>query len=52
VVPYIIITVDAFVAMGGNPDKSGQIRAEKLVKTIKEFQLTIDIEARFTCKLD
>eukprot|EP00002_Diphylleia_rotans_P002899 TRINITY_DN1189_c0_g1_i1.p1 TRINITY_DN1189_c0_g1~~TRINITY_DN1189_c0_g1_i1.p1 ORF type:complete len:136 (-),score=41.35 TRINITY_DN1189_c0_g1_i1:297-704(-) len=37
-------TVDAFVAMGGNPDKTGQISVDKLIKTIKEFGLTIDIE--------
>eukprot|EP00003_Mantamonas_plastica_P002748 TRINITY_DN1211_c0_g1_i2.p2 TRINITY_DN1211_c0_g1~~TRINITY_DN1211_c0_g1_i2.p2 ORF type:complete len:114 (+),score=52.53 TRINITY_DN1211_c0_g1_i2:411-752(+) len=37
-------TIDAFVAMGGNPDKSGEVKAELLIKTIKEFELTIDIE--------
>ena len=37
-------TVDAFVAMGGKADKTGQIEAEKLRKTIKAFELTIDIE--------
>jgi hypothetical protein len=37
--------VDAFVAMGGNPDKSGWIDAKALIKTVKkEFELTIDIE--------
>lgn len=37
--------VDAFVAMGGNPDKTGTIDAKALIKTVKnEFELTIDIE--------
>ena len=38
-------TVDAFVACGGEPDKSGHVRRETLVKIVKEdFGLTIDIE--------
>ena len=37
-------TLDAFVAMGGEPDKSGEISASKLTKTIIDFGLTIDIE--------
>jgi len=40
------MTVDAFVAMGGNSDKSGKIRADTLVSTVRHFQLTIDIEVR------
>ena len=37
--------LDAFVAMGGEPDGDGAINAEKLIKTIKEeFEMTIDIE--------
>ena len=37
--------VDAFVAMGGNPDKSGYVNASELIKIIKdEFKMTIDIE--------
>lgn len=37
--------VDAFVAMGGNEDKSGKVDARRLVDVIKnEFDLTIDIE--------
>ena len=37
--------VDAFVALGGQPDKSGSIRAEVLVEIIKsDFELTIDME--------
>mmetsp|Transcript_1642 Transcript_1642/g.3131 ORF Transcript_1642/g.3131 Transcript_1642/m.3131 type:complete len:169 (-) Transcript_1642:220-726(-) len=37
-------TLDAFIAMGGNPDKTGQISSDRLRKTIKQFELTIDIE--------
>eukprot|EP01016_Furgasonia_blochmanni_P003441 TRINITY_DN11351_c0_g1_i6.p1 TRINITY_DN11351_c0_g1~~TRINITY_DN11351_c0_g1_i6.p1 ORF type:complete len:196 (+),score=79.88 TRINITY_DN11351_c0_g1_i6:65-652(+) len=38
-------TIDAFVALGGSPDKKGYIDAEKLIKIIKEdFNMTIDIE--------
>ena len=38
--------LDAFVAMGGQPDGEGCVDANKLIKTIKEeFQMTIDIEA-------
>jgi calmodulin len=36
--------IDAFVAMGGGADRSGNIEAEKLRRTIKAFELTIDIE--------
>ena len=32
--------------MGGNPDKSGYVSAEKLVQIIKDYELTIDIEVR------
>ena len=43
---YIFRTVDAFVACGGNSDKSGNVHRETLVKIIKhDFSLTIDIEA-------
>ena len=39
--------VDAFVAMGGNSDKSGTVDATELIKTIKdEFKMTIDIEVK------
>lgn len=37
-------TVDAFIALGGNADKTGQVSAEKLRLIVKEFGLTIDIE--------
>ena len=37
--------LDAFVAMGGEPDGEGCIDARKLIATIKEeFEMTIDIE--------
>ena len=37
--------LDAFVAMGGNPDKTGFIKKEKLNQTIRhQFEMTIDIE--------
>jgi calmodulin len=36
--------IDAFVAMGGCADRSGNIEAEKLRRTIKAIELTIDIE--------
>ena len=34
----------AWVAMGGEPDKSGEVDVEKLRRTIKAFELTIDID--------
>ncbi|CAD8066300.1 unnamed protein product [Paramecium primaurelia] len=38
-------TLDAFVAMGGNADKSGTVDATKLIQIIKsDFKMTIDIE--------
>ena len=38
--------LEAFVAMGGQPDGDGFIDADKLIHTIKnEFEMTIDIEA-------
>ena len=37
--------LDAFVAMGGEPDGDGCVDAKKLIETIKtEFEMTIDIE--------
>eukprot|EP00951_Prasinocladus_malaysianus_P041066 scaffold479819_cov35-Prasinocladus_malaysianus.AAC.1 len=33
----------AFVAMGGNDDLSGQVSVEKLLHTIREFDLEIDL---------
>mmetsp|Transcript_40898 Transcript_40898/g.97199 ORF Transcript_40898/g.97199 Transcript_40898/m.97199 type:complete len:155 (-) Transcript_40898:100-564(-) len=35
--------VSAFVAMGGNEDKSGKVSVEKLLQTINEFELAIDL---------
>lgn len=41
----LLMEVDAFVAMGGKPDKDGEVDASKLIKIIKdEFKMTIDIE--------
>jgi len=38
-------TLDAFIAMGGNPDKSGKVDAKELIRIIRdEFKMTIDIE--------
>ena len=38
--------LDAYVAMGGDPDGGGCVDADKLIATIKkEFEMTIDIEA-------
>jgi len=43
IIKYFI--VDAFVACGGNPDKTGHVERNTLVKIIKQdFGLTIDIE--------
>ncbi|CAG9324804.1 unnamed protein product [Blepharisma stoltei] len=40
--------VNTFVAMGGNIDRSGVVKKQKLIDIIKvEFGLTIDIEAMF-----
>lgn len=42
----IVILVDAFVALGGNADKSGVVRKAALIETVKrEFELTFDIES-------
>lgn len=36
--------LDAFVALGGSPDKEGTIKKEMLIQIIKlEFELTIDM---------
>ena len=37
--------VSAFVAMGGNSDRTGAIQTDKLTKACQEFGLTIDIDA-------
>ncbi len=37
--------LDAFVALGGDPDKEGYVSKENLISIIKaEFELTIDME--------
>lgn len=41
-----IDTLDAFIALGGCTDGSGNIKADKLIEIIKkEFNMSIDIEA-------
>ncbi|ACO68511.1 dynein 18 kDa light chain, flagellar outer arm [Micromonas commoda] len=37
-------TIEAFVALGGNGDKTGEISTDKLRAVTKDFGLTIDIE--------
>uniref|UniRef100_A0A7S0XG97 EF-hand domain-containing protein n=1 Tax=Mantoniella antarctica TaxID=81844 RepID=A0A7S0XG97_9CHLO len=37
-------TIEAFVALGGQTDKTGAISVEKLRAVVKDFGLTIDIE--------
>merc|ERR1719181_1004217 len=36
-------TLDAFIALGGNADKTGEVSTEKLRGIVKDFGLTIDI---------
>ena len=40
----VCCAVDAFIALGGKQDKSGEISTEKLRAVIKDFGLTIDID--------
>lgn len=41
-----VYAVNAYVAMGGNIDRSGTVRKQRLIDIIKvEFGLTVDIEA-------
>jgi len=43
--------LDAFVALGGNPDKEGTIKKEMLIQIIKlEFELTIDMVVSTTVR--
>ncbi len=38
-------TLDAFVALGGEPDREGHVDANKLIAIIRdEFEMTIDIQ--------
>ena len=39
--------VDAFIALGGHADKTGEISTDKLRAVVKAFDLTIDIEVLF-----
>lgn len=36
-------TLDAFIALGGNQDKTGQVSTDKLRAVVNDFGLTIDI---------
>ena len=36
--------MDAFIALGGSADKTGNVSADKLRTIIKDFGLTIDID--------
>ncbi|PSC69267.1 flagellar outer dynein arm light chain 5 [Micractinium conductrix] len=36
-------TLEAFVAMGGKPDRSGQVSVERLAATILDFELRVDL---------
>lgn len=38
-------TLDAFISMGGNPDKTGCVSVAKLKEVCREFELRLDIEA-------
>ena len=46
VLVFVSVTaaICAYVALGGNADRSGTINAERLRKTCQYFQLTIDID--------
>ena len=44
--PYPIL-VDAFVALGGNYDRSGCVLKSRIIEVIEEFELTIEIEDYF-----
>lgn len=37
-------TVDAFVSLGGNADKTGRISRDKLKAILEEFELTINLD--------
>ena len=46
---YQYAIVDAFVALGGEPNKEGTISKKTLIEIIKhEFELTIDMEVLFS----
>lgn len=38
-------TLAAFVAMGGNDDFTGRVSVQKLLATIQEFELVVDLGA-------
>lgn len=40
-------TIDAFVALGGNADKTGKVNVDKLQMILEDFELSLDI-SRFS----
>jgi len=49
---YACVSVDAWVALGGEADKSGLLDVDKLIKIVKDdFAMTIDI-AKLVKELD
>jgi len=44
VLKHLLTIVDAFVALGGEPDRSGLVKRQTIINIIKEFELTIEIE--------
>uniref|UniRef100_A0A7S0RM74 EF-hand domain-containing protein n=1 Tax=Chlamydomonas leiostraca TaxID=1034604 RepID=A0A7S0RM74_9CHLO len=44
-------TIDAFVALGGNADKTGKIPADRLREIIEEFELTLNVD-KFIAEVD
>lgn len=39
--------IDAFIAMGGNTDKTGSVKKERLQAVFSYYGLTVDLEAFF-----
>eukprot|EP00899_Mesostigma_viride_P014781 jgi/Mesvir1/23303/Mv20999-RA.1 len=37
-------TLEAFIAMGGNPDKTGEVDGRKISRAAQDFQLSINVE--------
>jgi len=45
--PRARAALDAFIALGGNADKTGEISTDKLRSIVKDFGLTIDKEVPY-----
>ena len=41
----IINILDAFVAMGGNPDQTGRVKAQNVKNVVETYGLSVDIDA-------